>query len=109
MDFGSSKQPTTPLMEMAMGSNVDDWLESLLQGNPLPERELRQLCERVKEILIEENNLQAVSAPVIICGDIHGQFHDLLELFNKGGQIPTSSYIFMGDLVDRGYNSVETF
>jgi serine/threonine-protein phosphatase 6 catalytic subunit len=51
----------------------------------LPERDLRMLCERIKEILIEESNVQPVSAPVTICGDIHGQFYDLLELFNKGG------------------------
>jgi len=69
---------------------------------------LRLLCEKVKEILIEESNCQPVQAPVTICGDIHGQFHDLLELFNRGGEIPSTSYIFMGDYVDRGYNSVET-
>ena len=91
------------------GSDIDNWLETIKEGTILPERELRILCEKVKEILIEESNVQPVKAPVTICGDIHGQFHDLLELFNKCGEIPNTRYIFMGDFVDRGFNSVETF
>ena len=85
----------------------DKWLEQLKELKCLSEEDLKQLCEKAKEIFIEESNVQNVSAPVIICGDLHGQIYDLLELFKKGGEIPSSRYIFMGDYVDRGYNGVE--
>ena len=85
----------------------DKWLEQLKDLKCLSEEELKQLCEKAKEIFIEESNVQNVSAPVIICGDIHGQIYDLIELFKKGGEIPNSRYVFMGDYVDRGYNGVE--
>ena len=86
----------------------DKWLESLKECKCLSEHDLKLLCDKTKEILMEESNVQPVSAPVTVCGDIHGQFYDLLELFRTGGQIPSSKYVFMGDYVDRGYNSVET-
>jgi len=43
------------------------------------ESEVSALCSKAKEILVEEANVQKVDAPVTICGDIHGQFEDLIE------------------------------
>lgn len=57
---------------MTSTCDVDAWLKLVKDGGVLPERSLRLLCEKVKEILIEESNVQPVSAPVTICGDIHG-------------------------------------
>ena len=74
---------------------LDEWLETARRGECLPEEELKKLCEYVKELLIEEANVQPVFSPVTVCGDIHGQFFDLLELFRTGGEIPYSKYIFM--------------
>lgn len=63
---------------------------------------------QAKEILSKESNVQEVRCPVTVCGDVHGQFHDLMELFKIGGKSPDTNYLFMGDYVDRGYYSVET-
>lgn len=55
----------------------------------------RRNISQVKEILIEESNVQPVNSPVTVCGDIHGQFHDLMKLFQTGGHVPETNYIFM--------------
>lgn len=75
--------------------NPDKWIEQLMTCQHLQEAEMKVLCERVRNILMEESNIQPVSSPVTICGDIHGQFWDLLELLRKGGMVPGTSYIFM--------------
>ena len=80
----------------------------MLKCRPLSETQVRALCNKAKEVLVKESNVQPVKAPVTICGDIHGQFHDLKELFRLGGKLPDTNYLFMGDYVDRGHYSVET-
>jgi serine/threonine-protein phosphatase 2A catalytic subunit len=76
-------------------------------------RRLKEFCLclnilQAREILAKESNVQEVKCPVTVCGDVHGQFHDLMELFKIGGRSPDTNYLFMGDYVDRGYHSVET-
>lgn len=91
-------------------SNLDQWEAKLRSGEILPLADLKQLIRMADETLIEESNVQSVASPVTICGDIHGQFPDLLQLFRIAGELAADRsmhYIFLGDLVDRGYNSVE--
>lgn len=89
-------------------SNIDSLLEKLYKCKLLAEKDVKFICDKSKELFILENNIVTVPAPVTICGDIHGQFYDLMELFKIGGPCPETNYLFMGDYVDRGYFSVET-
>ena len=87
---------------------LDGQIAQLNDCKPLSENEVKALCDKARDILINESNVQPVKCPVTVCGDIHGQFQDLLELFRIGGNSPETNYLFMGDYVDRGYHSVET-
>lgn len=86
-----------------------------LRGSPpgtmasLSDSEIRLLCGRAKPILLDQQpSLLELEAPIKICGDVHGQYTDLLRLFEYGGFPPVSNYLFLGDYVDRGKQSIET-
>ncbi|KAK5159098.1 hypothetical protein LTR04_005138 [Oleoguttula sp. CCFEE 6159] len=76
---------------MSPGAGPDEWLEAAKQCKYLPEPDMKRLCEIVKECLMEESNVQPVRTPVTVCGDIHGQFYDLLELFRVAGGMPNDT------------------
>ena len=104
-----NERDASPSFMYAMPLDLDRCIAQLKECETLTENEVLELCDLAKEILVEESNVQRVDAPVTICGDIHGQFYDLIELFRVGGACPERNYLFLGDFVDRGYNSVETF
>ncbi|XP_044481741.1 serine/threonine-protein phosphatase PP1 isozyme 3-like isoform X3 [Mangifera indica] len=94
---------------------IDDIINRLLEvrGPPgkqvqLSESEILLLCVESGEIFLKQPNLLELEAPIKICGDIHGQYSDLLRLFEYGGLPPQVNYLFLGDYVDRGKQSLET-
>lgn len=77
-------------------------------GQALTEAEVRFLVMETREIFMSQPMLVELDAPVKLCGDVHGQYTDLLRLFDLCGYPPESNYCFLGDYVDRGRQSLET-
>ncbi|KAJ6628138.1 protein phosphatase type 1 [Mycena sp. CBHHK59/15] len=99
-------------IEIDLDSVIDRLLE--VRGNrpgksvKLHEYEIQYLCTRAREIVMMQPSLLELEPPIKVCGDIHGQYYDLLRLFEFGGFPPEANYLFLGDYVDRGKQSLET-
>ncbi|KAM0681238.1 hypothetical protein GINT2_000436 [Glugoides intestinalis] len=83
------------------------FLDQLRQYELLKERDVREICDKVMDLVILEPNVCRIESDVIIVGDIHGQFSDLLHIFDTYGTPEVVDYVFLGDFVDRGEHSLE--
>ena len=96
--------------------NADSMMEKLLSvcGNKpgkqvdLKEEEIKFLIDKSLPIIKEQKMLVELEAPLHVCGDIHGQYYDLLRIFEHCGYPGEYNYLFLGDYVDRGKQSLET-
>ncbi|SCU88355.1 LAMI_0D09780g1_1 [Lachancea mirantina] len=100
------------------GVDVDDVIETLLRLGetrqyssrdfPLSSWEVQLICARAREIFLDQPSLLRLQAPIKVVGDVHGQFTDLLRILKLSGVPQDTSYLFLGDYVDRGKQSLET-
>ena len=96
--------------------NADEIIGKLLsvRGNKpgkqvdLKEEEIKFLIDQSLKIIKDQKMLVELEAPLHVCGDIHGQYYDLLRIFEHCGYPGEYNYLFLGDYVDRGKQSLET-
>jgi diadenosine tetraphosphatase ApaH/serine/threonine PP2A family protein phosphatase len=82
-------------------------VDRLLHNAGATAGEVQEVCRLSAELLQREDNVLRVSSPFSLCGDVHGDFENLLEIFDIFGLPPEGRYLFLGDYVDRGERSIE--
>ncbi|KAI5475543.1 serine/threonine protein phosphatase [Pseudohyphozyma bogoriensis] len=110
-----STSPATPSKPQTF--DIDDMISRLLdvgysgkvtKSVCLKNAEITAICQAAREVFLSQPTLIELSPPVKIVGDVHGQYSDLIRLFEMCGFPPSANYLFLGDYVDRGKQSLET-
>ena len=100
--------PRSKLFQPSNGlPDLDALREHLFREGRLDPDDVIDLLHKVTSLLKKEPNLLRLSDPITVCGDVHGQYYDLLRLFEVGGSPENTQYLFLGDYVDRGCFSTE--
>jgi len=118
-DAPSATDGTGSPMEISAlkSMDLDDMIQRLLDAAYtgkvtktvcLKNAEIFAICSAAREVFLSQPALLELSAPVKIVGDVHGQYTDLIRMFEMCGFPPNSNYLFLGDYVDRGKQSLET-
>ncbi|KAH8682418.1 calcineurin-like phosphoesterase [Xylariales sp. PMI_506] len=118
---GSITKEDSPPAGVAMNDikeiDLDDFIKRLLDAAYtgkvtksvcLKNAEIVAICQRAREVFLSQPALLELDAPVKIVGDVHGQYTDLIRMFEMCGFPPSSNFLFLGDYVDRGKQSLET-
>ena len=112
------KQTTTSSLSTNSNTiDIDSLIDKLLNAGfsgkrtknvCLKNSEIELICASAREIFLSQPSLLELAPPVKVVGDVHGQYHDLIRIFSKCGFPPKTNYLFLGDYVDRGKQSLET-